>query len=68
MAPVKDFADYFTKKSSENIETLESVIGIVPVGRKDIKMLLKLVLGREQDVEIMADVLRHQSQIMQDRG
>lgn len=68
MPVVKDFADYFTKVSTENIASLESLIGLVPAGRKDLKLILEMVLGKEQDVEIFADVLRQHGRIVYDRG
>lgn len=65
---VKDFAAYFTKKSSENIESLESLLSLAPAGRKDLKILLELVSEKEQDIGIMADVLRQHGRIIGERG
>jgi hypothetical protein len=63
---VKDFADYFTKISTENMERLETLIQLVPVERADIMMLLEQMSAREQDISITADVLRQHGRIMID--
>jgi hypothetical protein len=65
---VKEFAAYFTKKSSENVESLESLLSLAPPGRKDLKMLLELVSEKERDIRIMADVLKQHGRIIGERG
>jgi hypothetical protein len=65
---VRDFAAYFTKKSSENVESLESLFSLAPAGGKDVRMILELALEKEQDIEIMADVLKQHGRIIDERG
>jgi citrate lyase gamma subunit len=65
---VNDFAAYFEKASSENLESLDLLIKVIPSEKWDIKLLLEIVSDREQEIARMANILKHHGRIIRDRG
>lgn len=65
---VNDFAGFFTRTSSENVEHLKVLIEVVPPEKNLIRQLLGFTLETEEKIKIMADVLKQHGRIIRDRG
>jgi hypothetical protein len=62
------FGRYFDERATENIKSINLLRRIVLSEKHDIRLLLELTSEKEQDVKLMASVLRQHGLIMLARG